>query len=52
MFVKGVDWAHRFLDPDNRWTLESMTGMGGDAAVELFESWNRVALARIREKKT
>ncbi len=52
MFVKGVDWAHDFLDPDNKWTLESMTGMGGEDAVELFQSWNTVALARIREKKT
>lgn len=52
MFVKGVDWAHGFLDPENMWTLESMTGMGGEAAVELFQSWDKVALARIREKKT
>lgn len=51
MFIEGVDWAHGFLDPDNRWTLESMTGMGGESAFELFQSWNKVALARLREKK-
>ena len=50
MFIEGVDWAHGFLDPDNRWTLESMTGMGGENAFELFKSWNEIALARIREK--
>lgn len=48
MFVKGVDWAHGFLDPENRWTLQSITGIGGESAFELFQSWNKVALARIR----
>ena len=51
MFIKGVDWAHGFLDSDNRWTLQSMTGMGGESAFELFQSWNKVALARIRDQK-
>lgn len=51
MFIKGVDWAHGFLDPDKRWTLESMTGMGGENAFALFQSWNSVALARTRKKK-
>lgn len=51
MFIEGVDWAHEFLDPDNTWTLESMTGMDGENAFELFQSWNKVALTRIREKK-
>jgi Meiotically up-regulated gene 113 len=51
MFVEGVDWAHGFLDPDSRWTLELMTGMGGQSAFELFQSWNEVALTRRREKK-
>jgi len=51
MFIKGVDWAHGFIDPDNRWTLESITGMTGESAFELFQSWNKVALARLREKK-
>jgi hypothetical protein len=51
MFIEGVDWAHGFLDPDKRWTLESMAGMGGESAFALFESWNRAALARLREKK-
>lgn len=51
MFIEGVDWAHGFLDPDNMWTLESMTGMGGESAFELFQSWNKVALARLREKR-
>ena len=50
MFIEGVDWAHGFLDPDNKWTLESMTGMAGENAFELFRSWNKVALARIQEK--
>jgi hypothetical protein len=50
MFVEGVDWAHGFLDPENRWSLQSMTGMGGEEAFELFQSWNRVALARLKEK--
>ncbi|MDD5712988.1 MAG: GIY-YIG nuclease family protein [Smithellaceae bacterium] len=49
-FVEGVDWAHEFLDPDGRWTLESITGIGGESAFELFQSWSRVALARIREE--
>lgn len=48
MFIEGVDWAHGFLDPDNRWSLESMTGMGGENAFELFKSWNKVALDRIK----
>lgn len=51
MFVKGVDWAHGFLDPEGRWTLESMTGMGGEAAFELYQSWNKVVLARIHERR-
>jgi hypothetical protein len=51
LFIEGVDWAHGFLDPDNRWTLQSMTGMSGESAFGLFQSWDRVALARIREKK-
>lgn len=51
MFIEGVDWAHRFLDPDKTWTLESMTGMGGENAFALFQSWNNVALARLREKE-
>jgi hypothetical protein len=50
MFIEGVDWAHGFLDPDNTWTLEPMTGMGGERAFELFQSWNKVALVRIKEK--
>lgn len=50
MFIEGIDWAHAFLDPDNRWTLESMIGMGGESSFGLFQSWNRVALARIRKK--
>lgn len=50
MFIEGVDLVHRFIDPDNRWTLESMTSMGGKSAFELFQSWNRVALARIKEE--
>lgn len=49
-FIEGVDWAHGLLDPDNRWTLESMAGMGGENSFNLFQSWNKVALARIREK--
>lgn len=51
MFIEGVDWAHGFLDPDKRWTLESMSGMSGESAFALFQSWNRVALERLREKK-
>ncbi len=51
MFIKGVDWAHGFLDPNNDWTLESMTGMGGESAYKLYQSWNDVALTRIRKKK-
>lgn len=50
MFVKGVDWAHGFLDPNNEWTLEAMTGMGGEKAFELFQSWCDVATARNRKK--
>ncbi len=52
MFVNGVDWAHRFLDPDNRWTLESMTGMSGENAFELFKSWDEVSTERIRKEKS
>ncbi|TQV87361.1 GIY-YIG nuclease family protein [Aliikangiella coralliicola] len=51
MFIDGVDWTHRFLDPDNRWTLEPITGMSGNDAFKLFQSWSKVALARLKEKK-
>lgn len=51
MFIKGVDWAHGFLDPEKTWTLESMTGMHGESVFALFQSWNRVALARVQENK-
>jgi Meiotically up-regulated gene 113 len=50
MFIEGVDWAHTFLDPDKTWSLESMTGMGGERAFELFRKWNEVAEARNKEK--
>jgi hypothetical protein len=52
MFIEGVDWAHAFLDPDNGWTLQSMTGMGAESAFELFQSWNQVALSRLREQES
>ena len=51
MFIRGVDWAHGFLDSDGLWTLEPMTGMGGQNAFELFKAWNKTALRRLREKK-
>jgi len=38
MFIEGVDWAHGFLDPDNRWTLQSMTGMGGESGLIYFKA--------------
>lgn len=51
MFIEGVDWAHSFLDPEKTWTLELLTGMSGETAFELFESWNTVATARIRQNR-
>ncbi len=50
MFVKGVSWVHGFLDPDKKWSLEAMTGIGGEGAFALFQSWNKVATARMTEK--
>ena len=50
MFIEGVDWAHQFLDPDKKSTLESMNGMGGEKAFALFQCWNNVALSRLKEK--
>lgn len=51
MFIKGVDWVNGFLDPDNRWTLESITGIAGESASALFQCWNSIALARLSDKK-
>jgi hypothetical protein len=46
MFIKGVDWAHDFLDPNGEWTLEALTALGGESAFELFQSWSNMALTR------
>jgi len=45
-FVRGIDWIHAFLDPDGRWTLRPMTGMGGEEAFDLFQDWNEHAKSR------
>lgn len=50
-FIRGVDWLHRFLDPDDRWTLRPMTGMGGEAAFKLFKSWNDAGLEQLRAER-
>lgn len=43
-FIAGVNWIHKFLDPEGRYTLEPMTGMDGEKAVELFQAWSEFAL--------
>jgi hypothetical protein len=49
-FIAGVNWIHKFLDPDNRWTLEPMTGMDGERAFKLFQEWNDYALRSRRNR--
>lgn len=41
MFISGVKWVHRILDPDGNWTLAPMTGMDGEKAFELFQTWKK-----------
>lgn len=50
-FGQGVDWAHGFLDPDERHTLLPMTGMGGEEMVRLFTSWSDMAKERRRKER-
>jgi len=44
LFISGVTWIHNLLDPEDRWTLESLTGMDGEKAFKLFQNWSEFAL--------
>ncbi|KPQ40031.1 MAG: hypothetical protein HLUCCO16_04715 [Phormidium sp. OSCR] len=51
MFIAGVNWIHKYLDPDEKWTLQPMTVIGGEKALELFQDWNNFVLES-RNKST
>lgn len=51
MFVCGINWIHKFLDPDERWTLAPMAGMDGERAFELFQNWSEYALRTRKDNR-